>query len=521
MKEIATVFLLLLANGLSVQATVYNSNGSQADVQAKVNLAVDGDTVTIPAGSFTWTSHVTVTKGITIQGQTTVNSDTGACNDQTILLDNFPDNYPGGHGFFHCTVNTGQSLRITGLTFSAAPGNNVTQYNGALRVSGNSTTVRLDHLHFTNLNQNNALAIYGTIYGVADHIVEDNIPSQKCQSRIYNGGTYGDPAFNQPAGYGGPNFFFIEDWYINNTAGPNTASGGFDALNGGKYVVRHCKLFDVEILCHGTEDGRSRGGRAQEIYNNEYHWSYSTKMDGIRSGTLITHDNTYVGVKPTGYGLQTYRTFHAYGGVFNGADGQNAWDYNATESDGVTHINGHAPYLFDSGTITSASGNDPCTVNDTSKSWSANQWASYELRRSSDGATAYIQSNTGTSLTVRQWSSSDAHWGSGQAYQIRRVLMALDQPGLGAGDLLSGDNPTPRWLNQVREGCWSWNNIYTPDGSHINFSQGFNAGNGSGLVQGLDYFNNTPMPGYTPYVYPHPLTQTNVVGQQYRYYQLN
>jgi hypothetical protein len=110
-------------------------------------------------------------------------------------------------------------------------------------------------------------------------------------------------------------------------------------------------------------------------------------------------------------------------------------------------------------------------------------------------------------LTVRQWSPGDAHWAAGQGYEIRRVLRAIDQPGSGAGDLISGANPTPKWLNQVREPCYSWNNIYTPDGSHINFTPGINAGLGPGLVQGLDYFNDTPLPGYTPYTYPHPLTK--------------
>ena len=35
--------------------------------------------------------------------------------------------------------------------------------------------------------------------------------------------------------------------------------------------------------------------------------------------------------------------------------------------------------------------------------------------------------------------------------------------------------------------------MYTPDTLNIK--------------QGTHYFNNTPMPGYTPYVYPHPLTK--------------
>jgi hypothetical protein len=48
---------------------VYTTDGTQADVQAKINGAVGGDTVTIPSGSFTWTSGVTISgKYLKIQG---------------------------------------------------------------------------------------------------------------------------------------------------------------------------------------------------------------------------------------------------------------------------------------------------------------------------------------------------------------------------------------------------------------------------------------------------------------------
>ena len=101
------------------------------------------------------------------------------------------------------------------------------------------------------------------------------------------------------------------------------------------------------------------GGRAQEIYNNDYHWSYLTTMDGIRSGTLVVHDNTYDGIEPQGYGLQTYRMIFGYDSIWKGAHGANPWDYNVTEPDGVTHIDGHPPYLFESGIVTSAVNTSP------------------------------------------------------------------------------------------------------------------------------------------------------------------
>jgi hypothetical protein len=86
-----------------------------------------------------------------------------------------------------------------------------------------------------------------------------------------------------------------------------------------------------------------------------------------------------------------------------------------------------------------------------------------------------------------------------------RLIAALDQPGRGAGDLISGDNPTPRWNNAVIEPCYSWNNVFVPTGEHINFVTPGNSG--TYLHEGRDYFSDTPMPGYTPFTYPHPLTK--------------
>ncbi len=501
------LFILILSGfaGPRCGAAVCHSDGSAASVQACHDSASEGDTITIPAGTFTWSAHVTIRKGVTIQGQTTVNSDTGGCNDQTILLDNLNPNMPGGEGYFHCRVNAGQLLRITGLTFKA--GTTTSKYNGAIRVSGNSNQVRLDHLHFTNLYHTNYIAIYGNIRGVSDHVVEDNIPGQLGQQKVFNGAGsegYGDEVWSQPAGYGGPDFFFFEDWYCDNSTGaPFSANGGWDANTGGKFVIRHCHLYNVEILGHGTEGSRARGGRAQEIYNNDYHWSYLTGMDGVRSGTLVVHDNTYDGIEPHGYGLQTYRMIFGYDLTWKGANGANAWDYNVTEPDG-THIDGHPPYLFQSGTTTSVvNGTDQSgSITDTAKNWTANQWATYQLRRPSDGATWLITGNTNNTLNILQWGDPCCiqNWSVNDTYEIHKVLQALDQPGAGASDPISGANPTPRWLHQVREGCYSWNNIYTPNGHHINWRPA-----SPGLLEGRDYFSDTPLSGYTPYTYPHPL----------------
>ena len=67
-----TAKIILLCSFCCVRfagATIFNSNGSSSDVQAKINLATNGDTVTLPAGSFTWSAGINVSgKAIKIQG---------------------------------------------------------------------------------------------------------------------------------------------------------------------------------------------------------------------------------------------------------------------------------------------------------------------------------------------------------------------------------------------------------------------------------------------------------------------
>jgi hypothetical protein len=497
--------------------TINAASPSFLDVTTAVATAVDGDTVIVPAGTASWTSGLVIAKGITLMGQTTTDSANGTANDQTVLVDNLL-HVPGDQGFFKCTANTGQSLRITGITFSGMGGRSDTMYNGAIRLSGTSDQLRIDHCHFTALHHQPAIRVNSTVYGVSDHNVFDNQPNGCMSHTFFNGTGNGDLEFSQSAGWGTSKFFFVEDCYINNSQGAFTSSGGIDAGQAGRFVVRHCKLYDVEILCHGTEADRGRGGRAQELYNNEYHWSYLTTMDGIRSGSRLVHDNTFAGTSPRAYGAQTYRLFYRYplsSNVWLGGSGDNDWDVNVTESDGVTHIDGHSPYLFGSGIATGGTqdlGTGLQTLTDTSKNWTTNQWAGYTAKRPSDNWIGEIISNTSTTLTMMFYTTSGdpiTTWRSGDTYQIHKVLICLDQPGRGAGDSVTGSTPinsttgTVAWPHQALEPQYSWNNIHSPGGEHINFSP--SSTSTATLLQGRDYYNDTAMSGYTPYTYPHPL----------------
>jgi hypothetical protein len=95
---------------------------------------------------------------------------------------------------------------------------------------------------------------------------------------------------------------------------------------------------------------------------------------------------------------------------------------------------------------------------------------------------------------------------------------ALDQVGRGmALDQIRGDPPinqrtgTAAWPRNQSEPVYVWNNNWHP----IPNNTGAYIANNQTVVQtGRDIINNgnTPMPGYAPYTYPHPLTQGATTG---------
>jgi hypothetical protein len=83
---------------------------------------------------------------------------------------------------------------------------------------------------------------------------------------------------------------------------------------------------------------------------------------------------------------------------------------------------------------------------------------------------------------------------------------AIDQCGRGQGTLLTGSTPTPvAWPNEVSDPVHVWGNTLN--------SSTFNKISACGglFIAGRDY-TNAPLAGYTPYVYPHPLTQNGQAG---------
>src|SRR5204863_2646450 len=313
-------------------ATVYQSDGSDANVQAIHDTnAHDGDTITLPAGTFIWTAGVNLTKGITVSGQTTMTgAGTASCtaNDQTIIIDEKLRTTPGS--LFKATIPAGKSFRLTGITFRRGTVN-IVGGDGGIRVNSSGGLVqsaRIDHCHFDHLAWEAMLQVSGWTYGVDDH----NLFEQANHSHTFtnggtNGHTDGNGAWADFPYYGSDKFWFMEDNTIKGTGG-NQVSGGIDCSSGGRYVARHNYWQNAEPNGHGTEGWPVRGMRTVQVYNNTFFWAI--QFGGSqRSGTSIWHDNTWLGLNSqSGHhtSLSYYREYAAIGNdltAWGFADGEN------------------------------------------------------------------------------------------------------------------------------------------------------------------------------------------------------
>ena len=525
-----------------------------ADVSSAVASASDGDAVVVPAGSASWTSPLTITKAITLRGAgenaTVILDDIAGANrhgqpraaqshrlgpgqlPRQTRWSNFPKTGPlagrgnsgrlGNSAIIRIEISTSNPLRISGFTLRYGSGSSASDV--AIALSGTCPAIRVDHCHFDQLYTGHNIQISGWLYGVIDHCVFD----------IRSGNGRGTAATalvshpswgNQPSGwgswadppyFGSEKFIFLEDNVINNLGkAPN--GGTIDADRGGRYVARYNTLNNLNIFYHGSDTGAGgmylRGARAVEIYNNTFHSTHPLHPAGqCRGGSLLWHDNKYMGTFKNGMALRVYRLFQGGPvrmGKWGAANGTSPWDCNATEKDG-THIDGHAPYTFASGTHTGA--NDSTVVTVSGDPWQPNQWVGYSVTNTNSASpyfngAAYIIGNTANTLTMLPGNDRPfPRFNTGDTFAIHKVLIVLDQPGRGKGDLIRGTptNAVAAWPHQELEPCYSWNN--TLNGDNVDFAP---ATTKSLLREGVDYYNNTPMPGYKPFPYPHPLTKAD------------
>lgn len=331
------------SGGRTITAASCNRNDVQTAVSQHLANPADGDIISIPAGTCTWTASIsaTVTRNLTIQGAGAISATDGGASttgsDVTTILDNHPTT---GHNLFSFNVANGKTVRITGLKI-AMNGASTTTQNGVISISGGSNSLRIDHCHFViNPDSSMTIAVYGGVTGVIDHNYFDSeLGNGPFAVYLQNGVGTGDAAWSAPDDFGTDKFIFLED---------NRWRNGYlgDANTGGQRFVYRYNTAVMQgddttktmgyVANHGLTSGRNRSSRAFEFYGN----TLSAKSPGlnkspfpINGGTGLVWGNTvsqYRFVTSLGYTRQNNVTY-PYGstpsgwGNCNGSTGT-VWD---------------------------------------------------------------------------------------------------------------------------------------------------------------------------------------------------
>jgi hypothetical protein len=232
-------------------ATRTASSCSVADIQAAVASSADGDTVLVPGGSCTWTTELTLSNGITLNGQ-------GAAIT-----------FGGGS---RLTVNAGAaaSTVVTGFTFHNGFTNG--QYPIALGTTSapfNAPFRLYDNVLDDDGQQGGSVTIIGVTGfgpGLIDHNTFTTAAGADEVIHLLGSGNPTDTSgWSNDVVPGGPDMVFLENNVFVNTNTTYLAAAE-EAYYGAQFVFRYNHLTFEENDVH--QGGLA--GRWAEIYDNTY-----------------------------------------------------------------------------------------------------------------------------------------------------------------------------------------------------------------------------------------------------------
>jgi hypothetical protein len=355
---------ILTSSGASYTAASCSESDVNAVINGPIHVAVNGDTIIIPAtGSpCTWTSSITISGvGIDITGTGTPNSGggtTGAGPSNTTIIDNISSS-PSLGLFLFTNLTPGQTAKVELLTLSAS-GAGSNSIISSMQFTGNCTStapycpsVRVDNITFapgTWLSPTaNALVIVNNVFGVLDHNssteagggIGETPPLVDVNFSGWQGvGEWGDNSFATPDTSGTAQTVYIESNYLNGVRGTDddeSTQDSFNSVGGGRWVCRFNEVVNMSStgVCsaHGTAwTGRPRGMRQVEVYYNTISavsGAAADALNGLNSGTGYYLSNTFS--VAAGGGLNYFLVldiprFVKTSTPWNSCDGTQPWD---------------------------------------------------------------------------------------------------------------------------------------------------------------------------------------------------
>ena len=300
----------------------WTSTPDQSSVQVCVTNASNGDSITLSAGSATYSSTVTISKGITIQ----------VASGATVTLTSSSSSSPAfftiintGSNFVHISGNNGTSpdnCKTDGSTCGLILNRqNDSSFNSsAIIIQGPALAFRIDHVRGDKgdsfLYSNNSSSATGEVHGVVDnsyllnygrtYFAQNQMSTDGNYTPHCPGGDNGQTSWHnflahQMSYAGTGNLIYFEDNQFNWTETPPTGQGAFYSQYGGMVVIRYNLINGWSPYITDESDEPACGSVYYEVYNNTITENCSFtgygcegKIFDIRSGNALIHDNVFM-----------------------------------------------------------------------------------------------------------------------------------------------------------------------------------------------------------------------------------
>ena len=522
-KCLSFILLLSALFGTEAQANIITATScNTSDVQTAINSAAEGDTVTIPAGTCAWTSGVTIAskKGLNIVGAGSgriiaINQDvlTVATGTLSIAIQStrVDGTYPLG-------PTTSQALRVfqVGHRGNWMQGT-VTSFNsgtGALVMnitSTSGTTADLQQHHWAVATIPSTVIEYdvsgGGLFAMYESTtVHSSLSGIKITQGTGTGGGASVIGFNYTSS--GQAMIVHDMWFERtqaDTLDSNTNRGlvyncSFDAspfaMQFGTFDIKSSTSPIINSWTTASTWGSADTTGQSNFYieTNDYH-AYLIGAANDDNGRLVFRynfmDNAGFGTHgadTSPYGQRYVEYYNNVGIYHDYSDGHSTFNL----ANGWLLVRGGSLVIHDNNLTALSGGSDQGAVNDVKMSI-------FNLREGANNP-------------------SDACWGQGTSGGAQ--YHAPRQPGFGrvtgtGTDGLGRRSDETTYVGDS-EPIYMWSNTRLPTVEIFDFSPNTQCTSpdtaANYIVANRDYFTNTSKPGYTPYTYPHPLTQSSSSG---------
>jgi hypothetical protein len=284
-KTIGAVPLVLIVNGFFAPrcgATVYHSDGSAASVQQIHNRQVhDGDTITIPAGNFTWgADSVHVTKALTIQGAGQGTTNITVTATPTITL----------------TKTVNGPIRVQQLSFTGSGGGQMPHFIAINGPWPNGKPVIFENVTF-NAHRSTMVGVLSPGGVIFSHIAFVGEWDNALVTVNHNSSA----SWTTPDTMGARDTTGCANVYIEDSTFVGGSNGISDCDDGCRMVLRH-NIFGYGGRDSGGPNSHGQdtspfGMRHMEIYDNQFLFPDHTCKNCLGGNQCLSNVNQFIWIR--------------------------------------------------------------------------------------------------------------------------------------------------------------------------------------------------------------------------------